>query len=211
MELAANKKIIQLNAHTPRAVISYRCETNFVHTKCLEPFLNKPYFDSLCENGCPNYGSKWSCPPYAPDYKQFVKKYEYLYVFLLSIELDRLAYIKQQYLKVRAANTILKSRIDKALRSAMDENESYISSGSCRLCKSCRKKASLPCAYPGRMTYSFEALGIDVSLLTEHLFQRELRWYREKRLPEYTSVAAGLLTNDKNENTKVVDILRALS
>ena len=211
MDLTANKKIFQLNAHTPRAVTAYRCETNFVRTECLVPFLNKPYFDSLCENGCPNYGSKWSCPPYAPDYKQFVKKYEYIYVFLLSIELEQLAYIRQQYLKVRAANTILKSRIDKALRSAMEENEYYISSGSCWIFKSCRKKADLPCAHPERMTYSFEAMGIDASLLAEILFQRELLWYREKQLPAYTSAVAGLLTNDKNENTKVVDALRKLS
>lgn len=108
---------------------------------------------------------------------------------------------------MKAANSILKSRIDKALRNSMDENEFYISTGSCRLCKSCKKKTGKPCAYPERRTYSYEALGIDVSSLTMDLFQKELLWYKAKHLPEYTAVVAGLLTNNGTKNTKVIDCL----
>lgn len=199
-----------LKAHTPHAIIEYACEECLVETKYLEKFMNKSYFDKLCEEGCPNYGNKWSCPPYAPDYMKFVKKYEFINVFMLYIELRQFDYIKQEYLKVKAANSILKSRIDKALRNSMNENEFYISTGSCRLCKSCKKKVGKPCIYPERRTYSFEALGINVSLLTADLFHRDLLWYKAKNLPEYTSIVAGLLTNDGVANEKVIDLLLEL-
>lgn len=38
------------------------------------------------------------------------------------------------------------------------------------------------------MTYSFEALGVDVSALTQKLFGITLLWYKDKVCPEYTCV-----------------------
>lgn len=201
---------VLLRANTPSAIIKYSCKTSFVKTSHLDQFNNKQYFDELCKEGCPNYGKKWSCPPYAPDYSHFVKKYKYIYVFLLYTELAQFDYIRQNYLKVKAANSILKSRIDKALRESINEREFYISTGSCRLCKSCKKKIGESCIHPELRTYSFEALGINVSLLTSNLFQKDLLWYKQKVLPEYTSVVAGLLTNDDIITTKIVDKLEEL-
>lgn len=208
LPLRVNKYLLE--AHTPLATIEYACEECLVETKYLEKFINKLYFDKLCEEGCPNYGNKWSCPPYAPDYTKFVENYKFINVFMLYIELKQFDYIKQEYLKVKAANSILKSRIDKALRNSMNDNEFYISTGSCRLCKSCKKKVGKSCAYPERRTYSFEALGINVSLLSADIFHRDLLWYKAKSLPEYTSVVAGLLTNNEVTDAKVIEQLLEL-
>lgn len=202
---------VTLKAHTPRAVIDYECEMVFAKASMLEKFLDKQHFDNLCKEGCPNYGKKWSCPPYAPEYKHFVEGYQNIQIFFLSIALEQLDYIKQDYLKVKAANSILKSRIDKALRTTLNDDEFYISTGSCRLCKSCKKKRGEPCAYPRLHTYSFEALGVNVSSLTQELFQKELLWYRSGELPKYTSVVAGLLTNDEIPNRKVIHKLNMLN
>lgn len=207
MILPLKKNEYTFKTHTPHAVVEYCCESCFLPAKCLETYVNKNYFDKCCMEGCPNYGKKWSCPPFAPVYTEFIKKYDYVDVYMLSMELKQFDYIRQEYLKVKAANTILKSRIDKALRNSMDEDEFYISTGSCRLCNSCKKKKGEPCAYPKLRTYSFEALGVNVSLLTEALFQKKLLWYQKKHAPVYTSVVAGLLTNKKIPDTKVVDRL----
>ena len=43
--------------------------------------------------------------------------------------MSSLDYIKQDYLKIKAANSILKSRIDKVLRACKDDDEKYISTG----------------------------------------------------------------------------------
>lgn len=210
MRFSSKKNEYFLKANTPRATIGYCCEQCLVQTKYLEKFVNKVYFDRLCKDGCPNYGNKWSCPPYAPEYIKFVEKYEFIDIFMLYIELDQFDYIKQEYLKVKAANSIMKSRIDRALRNSINKNEFYISTGSCRLCKSCKKKIGKACVHPEHRTYSFEALGINVSLLTMDIFHRELLWYRTKNLPQYTSVVAGLLTNNGITNTKVIEQLLKL-
>lgn len=199
-----------LNAYTPHATIKYSCVTSFLEAKCLGAFMNKPYFDKLCEEGCPNYGKKWSCPPYSPNYLFFAKNYKYINVIMLLVKLEEFSYIKQDYLKIKAANSVLKSRIDKALRLCIDDDEFYISTGSCRLCKPCKKKVNEKCAHPTKRSYSFEALGINVSALTMDLFHTELLWYHKYTLPEYTCVVGGLLTNGDVINDKIIRQLMLL-
>ena len=206
----AKKNEYDLCAYTPNSVIKYSCATFFLETQYLERFMNKSYFDKLCHDGCPNYGSKWSCPPYSPDYCRFVKDYKYINVVMLLVNLEEFSYINQGYLKVRAANSVLKSRIDRALRFSKNNEEFYISTGSCRLCKPCKKKLNEKCAHPNEHTYSFEALGINVSALTVDLFETELLWYKQKNLPEYTCVVGGLLTNCETNHDKVIEYLKKL-
>lgn len=181
--------------NTPSTTING--DINFVNvplTKLLK-YQNKQKFDLLCEKGCPNYNKKWSCPPLSPSYSKFISKYENIMVIVISTKLDQFSYIKNDYLKVKAANTIMKSRIDKALRSFISDDCYYISTGSCRMCRPCKRKLNQPCAHPDIMTYSFEALGINVSEMVSDLFDFELKWYKKKALPEYTSVVAGLIFN----------------
>lgn len=193
-----------LKAYTHRTTIKYRCVNSFLETQCLSKYVNKSYFDGLCKIGCPNYGNKWSCPPYSPDYHCFVKNYRYIDVIMLSAKMEAFSYIRQDYLKIKAANSVLKSRIDKALRLCLDHDEFYISTGSCRLCKPCKKKVNEKCAHPTKRSYSFEALGINVSALTKDLFDTELLWYKKHELPEYTCVVGGLLTNRKEVGDKII-------
>jgi len=178
-----------------------------VETEDLVCYLKKERFHLLCKEGCPNYEKKWSCPPYAPAYEHFTNKYKYIQVVMLLTEMEHFDYIRQEYLKVKAANSVLKSRVDKALRRSMKEEEFYISTGSCRLCKPCKKKENQPCAHPDKRSFSFEALGIDVSEMTTELFQTELVWYKDKKAPKYTCVVAGLLTNEKRLQKKIVEKL----
>lgn len=199
-----------LRAHTPRAIINYKCAISFLETQSLSKYVNKSCFDRLCEVGCPNYGNKWSCPPYSPDYYCFVKNYRYIHVIMLSTKLEEFSYIGHDYLKIKAANSVLKSRIDKALRLCIDHDEFYISTGSCRLCKPCKKKVNEKCAHPTKRSYSFEALGMDVSALTKDLFDTELLWYRKHELPEYTCVVGGLLTNREGVSDKIIKQLMYL-
>ena len=92
-------------------------------------------------------------------------------------------------------NSILKSRIDKVLRACKDDDEKYISTGSCRLCKPCHKKLNEPCAHPDIRTFSYEALGVNVSSMVHDIFGIDLLWYAKGSLPLYTCVVAGLLSN----------------
>ena len=143
---------------TPSAQICVNVLYKEVPSILLSTYQNKNKFDSLCQIGCTNFERKWSCPPYSPSYTDFTSKYEKILVLLLFAELWQFSYIKNDYLKIKAANSIMKSRVDKSLRLHLSDDSYYISTGSCRMCKPCKCKLHLPCAHPDKMSYSFEAL-----------------------------------------------------
>ncbi len=198
---------IQLIAKTPHGNIPFWGKVATILATDLISYCNKPYYDELCRKGCPNYDSKWSCPPNSPKYVDFSRNHKYLCIVVFGINLCDLEYIKRDYLKVKAGNSILKSRIDKALRRIMDRNEKYISTGSCRLCKPCHKKKNEPCAHPMLRTFSYEAMGIDVSAMVKEVFDLELFWYEKGSPPEYTCVVAGLLSNECNMNQRISEVI----
>lgn len=200
-----------IQAITPRARIEYEVFILSTDVKNIEKYEMRDRFAALCREGCENYERKWSCPPYAPAYHEFTGKFKNISVCLALARLGQFDYIKNDYLKIKAANTILKSRTEKALRKLIERDVYYISSGSCRLCKPCRCKMQEPCAHPGLMTYSFEALGIDVEDMVHDLFGIPLLWYSKGSLPEYTSVAAGLLSKDKFDTGVIINTLRDLN
>lgn len=183
-------------ASTGSVPISYTVEIQACMPEDCVPYMDQEKFKHLCRSGCPNYAHKWSCPPFAPSYTNFALKWKHLWILLIRTEMTQFSYIKNDYLKVKAANTMLKSRADRFLRSMAEKHGACISTGSCRLCKPCKCKLKMPCAHPEQMAYSFEALGVNVSQLTEHFFAKQLLWYQTKQLPKYTAVVCGILTNE---------------
>lgn len=176
--------------------------TNYIVDMCVvspqqcTKFENKSAITELCCCGCKNYNHKWSCPPYAPTFSEISLEWARLYILYMRMPIAPFSGIKNKYLRIKAANTMLKSRADKYLRTLSKQYGKYISTGSCRLCKPCKFTQGKPCAYPYLMSYSFEALGIDVESLISNFFEFPLLWYRNGCLPDYTSVVCGLLTND---------------
>lgn len=164
--------------------------------QCIE-FENKVYFSRLCENGCKNFNCKWACPPNAPAFSAIALPWSEMYIIYMRMPTCAFAGIKNEYLRIKAANSMLKSRADKYMRKLAEKYGKYISTGSCRLCKPCKFKEGKPCAHPSVMAYSFEALGINVGALINKYSDYPLLWYRKGNLPDYTSVVCGLLTNEK--------------
>lgn len=167
-----------------------------VHPSQCLTFENKNHFAYLCKNGCKNYNMKWSCPPHAPAFSSLALRWTNLYILYMRIPLDAFAGIKNDYLKIKAANSMLKSRAERYMRMLAEKHGMYISTGSCRLCKPCKLQKGKPCAHPQKMAYSFEALGIDVGALVNEYFAFPLLWYKKGTLPEYSAVVCGLLTNE---------------
>lgn len=199
----------KIKAITPHGELLYKICILTVNTCNIEQYINVTRFSKLCKIGCPNYGKKWSCPPYSPTFNQFTSNYKNISICLLYMELNQFSYIKNDYLKIKAANTILKSRIDKTLRQLKKKDSYYISTGSCRMCKPCKCKLNKPCVHPDIKTYSFEALGVNVSDMLKDLFDFRLLWYSKKYLPQYTSVVAGLLSNEKVNENILIETLKA--
>ena len=151
----------------------------------------------MCETGCINYNKKWSCPPFAPAFSVISSHWSKLYVLYMRMPMYAFSGIKNENLRIKAANSMLKSRADRYMRVLSAKYGKCISTGSCRMCRPCKYMEGKSCAHPTIMAYSFEALGIDVYKLVNEHFDYPLLWYKKGSLPEYTSVVCGLLTNEE--------------
>jgi predicted metal-binding protein len=188
---------IDFQHKTPTSLITINAKSLIIPAKKLLDFEDKCTFDKLCKTGCLNFNNKWSCPPFSPSYSELSANYSNLLLILLFCNLEQFNYIKNGYTKVRAGNIILKSIVDRFLRSLEKTfGGIMISNGSCRLCKPCTRKTNLDkCKKITEMRYSMESLGLNVIKISTDLFNHKLLWYRNKTTPPYTSVISGLLTN----------------
>lgn len=166
----------------------------------LSKYYNYEIASRLCKNGCKNFGNKWSCPPFSKKYVDISSAYKYCYLFLMYTNLEPFSDITNKYLRVKAANAILKSKCEKMAKKYEDQCQGYsLLSGSCRLCQTCAKKRNLACRKPDKIRYSMEATGLDVEAICEEHFGHKLLWYSSpNKIPLYTSVVCCVLSNDKH-------------
>lgn len=181
---------------TPSTEVLVNLQTILIKADMLEKYEHKNEFENLCADGCPNYNNKWSCPPFSPSYSHTSKEYSNIILMLLYCDLSQFDYIKTEYMKIKASNSILKSKSEKLARFLEEDMCGVmITNGSCKLCKPCNRKKNLNCKRPKEMRYSLEALGLNVGLISKEFFNHELLWYENKLAPKYSSVITGVLTN----------------
>ena len=188
-------KIFQVR--TPLNLINIDYDFCLINRKDIQ--TNKELFDNLCRNGCPNFGKKYSCPPYSPKFEFLGKEFEYLFLARFSCDLNQIN--SNEYNKIRIANSVMKSRMDKLMRNLEEKiGGIFLSNGSCRLCKPCLCKEGKPCKHPKKRRYSLESTGINVDYLAEKYFNKKLLWYDSKlgKSPEYTCVVSALFCSKDN-------------
>jgi predicted metal-binding protein len=147
-------------------------------------------FEDLCRTGCRVYNQKWSCPPHSGGF--LINQWIPFHVVILWI--PNTIEAKNEYTKVKAINSILKSRLYRLL--AQYPNKKVLGSGSCRLCQHCAYPE--PCKHPDKMIYSMESFGIDVSLVCKAL-GHTLNWYEKGKPYEYGSVVGLIGDNNKDK------------
>ena len=186
------------NNKTPSSNIVVNVKITTLESSALVKYESKHCFDKLCMLGCPTYGNKWSCPPYSPKFSEYQSDmYPYAILVLFWCTLDQFNYAKTEFIKVKASNSILKSRMDKFMRNLEQTLGGVVlSNGSCRLCNPCNKKKNENCKKPTEMRFSMESLGLDVGRITTDFFNHPLLWYKDKKIPTYSSVISCLLTKD---------------
>lgn len=171
--------------------------------------IDKKFFEKMCRECCINYNQKYSCPPFSPSFNLLSEDFDGLFIVLFLCKLNQID--STEYNKIRIANIIMKSKIDKLMRELEEKtNLKYLSTGSCRLCKPCKLKLKQPCKHPEKRRYSLESTGIDCNDLVEKLFKIKLQWYKNKKAPEYTCVLCGLLCNKKDVNRIEKSILELI-
>lgn len=196
---------LQINIQTPKHNLDVLCFYDTFPTKEIK--VDKNLFQQMCRDGCPNYNQKFGCPPLSPQFNDVVNEKE---LFLLAMVLklnqfDNQNY--QEYLKIRIANSVLKSRIEKVMRKLEKITKTkFLSTGACRLCKPCQKKIGKPCKHPDKRRYSLESLGVDCNHLTQEAFNFPLKWYKNKKAPKYTTVICGLLLKENQDLKELIKL-----
>lgn len=197
---------MEFDVKTPNNNIKIEVFSGFIRKEKIR--ADKEKFSDMCKK-CRNYNQKYSCPPRAPKFEDICGR-EGLFIVLMRIKLNQIN--SGEYNKVQLANSVLKSRIDKAMRILEQElSAKYLSSGSCRLCKPCNLQKNLPCRHPGDMRFSLESAGIDCDYLSQTLFNFPLLWFKEGKAPEYACVLAGLICDEKDKEKSHHELTCALN
>ncbi len=149
-----------------------------------------------CCAACPNYEKVWACPPFSFDPMEIWNRYQVLKLYARVVipgkdmNMEGLMQAFQQE-KLRLSEELLKRETSDSLS---------LAAGTCLACSPCLRTQGKPCCHPEQLRYSIEALGGDVCKTLETYLHLPLQWAQNGQMPEYMTLAAGLLV--KNQESK---------
>ncbi|MBR7106064.1 MAG: hypothetical protein IKC88_03665 [Opitutales bacterium] len=150
----------------------------------IEQFLDESVSTKLCR-GCENYGSKWSCPPFAKEFD--FQKYQNICVYLRRIE--SIGELEKTYYDSR-------KNFDEfmLLQESSIQGSLALFAGSCVNCplEKCARVDKKECPFKDKMRTSLEAIRFDVSKIAREVFNTEILWSSDGSQPSYTTLVAGL-------------------
>ncbi len=186
-------------------VTNYIVETKIktIPTTALNEFRDVERFITYCRD-CPNYGTKYSCPPHDIDDEEFLSKYTHAHFILTRIIYDEETILSTKDDKQKQ-NEILYSTRAKVLRDVEDQKivkELYsggisVGSSACSYCTDCARKEGKDCRYPEKMRYAIDSFGFDITKIMSDLFGIELSWPKDT-IPEYQCLVGMFLDDDDN-------------
>ncbi|MDO5116267.1 MAG: DUF2284 domain-containing protein [Synergistaceae bacterium] len=162
-------------------------------------YVDVPRFLECCK-ACPNYGGKWSCPPYDFEPLDLWRGFSSIRLFGTKIILD--GSMKGADYNAAEVGGFIRGALAKekhklmelVLRLEAEEKGSLgLAAGSCELCGICSRREGGRCRRPELMRYSIEALGGNVSAVAEELLGTEIKWIKNGGVPEYFVLVCGLL------------------
>ena len=171
-----------------------RAEAAVPVSQYLAHCVDVPKFLDCCRQ-CPNYNTRWSCPPFDFDPMAQWRRYAHLRLYARFLtpgdNRDGKALI--------AALEREKSRFVDELLALEKQNPGSLAlaCGSCRLCESCARAAGEPCRHPDKVRPSIESLGGDVSETALRYFNRPLLWVKDGVAPDYLMLVGGLLLGEE--------------
>lgn len=163
-----------------------------------EKYVDIEKFEDLCKD-CENYGKNWSCPPFDFNPEEIWKSFNKLKIIAFKYnfgeELLNETFSDEEldlFLK-RLEKTKLKlMRIIYGLE-AENPGSLALYLGTCNLCMSCTRMFGMRCKMPFKMRYSIESLGGNVDEVIKDVFNTEILYAKDGKLPEYMIYVGGLL------------------
>lgn len=166
----------------------------------LEKYVDPPVFMEYCKV-CANYKKRWSCSPLDIEPLSFLSSYSDIRLFGLEIFLDKKSLegiVCEAFDVPKQIDEILdveKKRLTNFLirEEKKIPKSQYLFSGACEICTTCTRIDENPCRFPERMRYSIEAVGADMSKISEEILGIKVLWMKGATIPEHLTLISGLL------------------
>ena len=170
----------------------------------IKNFCFKEKFLAYCKE-CSSYNSNYSCPGFDFDTYEYLNKYKYINLIGTKVVLDpkEVAEFGEDDIvdKFIYGRNIVKS-VRKTLDAKLLKMEGIIPltraffAGSCVDCAECERMYGNPCPDIGKVRYSLEAFGFDMSLTAKELLDLDIIW-SDDYLPEYYTLVSALASVDE--------------
>ena len=159
-------------------------------------FRDEPHFLELCKQ-CTNYGKSWGCPPFDFDTESFLRQYKYAHLMATKIiPEDKDIPIEYTQKLILPERIRIESESLEMERKYGGRSFAYI--GKCLHCSDneCTRNCGTPCRHPEKVRPSLEAFGFDIAKTLSELFNIELLWGKDGKLPEYLVLVSGFFHNE---------------
>ena len=168
---------LHLQATTSEALLRYH-EPARVHGYCAT---------------CPDHGHVWSCPPFAHPVLENLPPWDHALLAILRTPIAPGTQTADWVASFHGSRRIFRTLLLEA--EARVSDATALVAGYCQGCERCTRPEGLPCPTPSRLRYSLEALGFDVSALTQGLTGMRIQWPKGGA-PEYLLTVGALLGPD---------------
>ena len=160
-------------------------------------FRDEPHFLELCKQ-CTNYGKSWGCPPFDFDTESFLRQYKYAHLMATKIiPEDKDIPIEYTQKLILPERIRIESELLDMERKYGGRSFAYI--GKClhsAPITSVRVTAAHHADTRIKVRPSLEAFGFDIAKTLAELFNIELLWGKDGKLPEYLVLVSGFFHNE---------------
>lgn len=143
---------------------------------------------------CEKHGRFWSCPPFTVSPLTEFAAWTHAVVVCRRIPLAP-GTTKEQMLERFLSSRVGFGELMRGLE-ARSAAVTALIAGHCSGCAECTRAEDQPCRTPERLRYSLEAVGFDVTALTENLAGIKLHW-PQTGIPDYLTTVGALLCPDE--------------
>lgn len=174
------------------------CVREISVARLLETYYDPVAFHTCC-CGCPDYNKRWSCPPGAPDTREFFAEFSRAYLIGVKVVYSEACRRASQQpgclepIRQRTYGQVKKTIHELQLQlEGRHPGTTSIATGRCEQCEICTRSRGELCRKPHRMRYSFSAFCFDLGRIAEKELHMPLLW-SGSGLPEYNVAIAALL------------------
>lgn len=179
----------------------YKVEEYFRDIKVVDyiaEFRDSDKFLAYCKQ-CRNYEHSWGCPPF--DFDQLAFMWEWENVRLWAVKITP----EEQGLPLSDAQEFIRPERIRIERAQLEMEKKYGGRsfayvGKCLYCDSCTRPEGKPCRHPELVRPSLEAFGFDIGKTLSELFNIEIKWSNDGKMPEYLTLVSGFFYNGELDN-----------